>query len=94
MFAGRVLANIPEAPFPDAPVPARLLSDRPAVELGYDLAFTETGKPRRGRLVYGIDKQAKSGETEAGTCQKEVIVPKDSTAAIFTWFCGHGYCLG
>jgi hypothetical protein len=71
-----------------------LQSDRPAVELGYDLAFTEDGKPRRGRGVYGIDKLPNSGETEAGACQKNVVVAGDTTAAIFTWFCGHGYCYG
>jgi hypothetical protein len=92
--AGRVLSNIPAEPFPDVYVPGCLQSARPAVELGYDLGFTANGQPLRGRGVYGIDKQPASGETEPGACQKQVVVAKDTTAAIFTWFCGHGFSYG
>lgn len=92
--AGRVLDKLPSGPLPEVPVPASLLSDRPAVELGYDLAFTANGNPLRGRGVYSIDKQVKTDEAEPGACQKATVVAGDTTCAVCTWFCGHNWCYG
>lgn len=90
----RVLSFIPSVPLADVPVPAQLLSEQPATERGYDLAFAENGKPRRGRPLFGIDGAMHVDETAAGACQKKAIVPKSTTAAVATYFCGHGWCYG
>ena len=89
-----MLENLPDGPLQDVHVPDSLKSDRPAVERGYDLGFTADGQPLRGRPVFSIDREAHSEEHAAGACQKKPVVPKARTAAIATYFCGHGFSYG